>query len=174
MKSEYFERNQNYVWVLILIGGILVLISVFTPIIHHPFSVYPWDLEYYYWMWGLFYQNGMGFHFDAFLAPIHVRISIYMIRLIPTILILLSSILLIIMANRLKVGRINIKDVEKKLIGCGVLIILAPIIFVVSYSLFGPYTIFITYTEYPGFAFIAPFIGGALALAVGIFSKYKL
>jgi len=97
------------------------------------------------------------------------------IRLIPTILILLSSILLTIIANRLRVGRKYIKDVENKLIGYGVILILAPIIFVLGYNLYSEgYDIFITYIEYPGFAFIAPFIGGALALVGGIFSKYRI
>jgi hypothetical protein len=169
------KEFRNYLWVLILIGGILVLISIFTPVIHHPFSVPPFGLEYYYWMWGLFYQNGYGFFFDAGLAPIHRLIPHYIIRLIPTILILLSSILLIIMANRLRLGSRHIKSVENKLIIYGLILILAPIIFIVSYNLFSEsYDIFITYIEYPGFAFIAPFIGGALAIVVGISSIYKI
>jgi len=164
--------------VLILVGGILVIISIFTPVIHGPYSAPPFGYEYYNWMWGLWYNNYGGiieFAFEAYLAPIHVLITIYIIRLIPTILILLSSILLTIIANRLRVGRKYIKDVENKLIGYGVILILAPIIFVLGYNLYSEgYDIFITYIEYPGFAFIAPFIGGALALVGGIFSKYRI
>ena len=169
------KKFKNYFWVLILIGGILALISIFTPVVYHFSSVPPIGFEYYHWMWGLFYQKWEGVYFDGYLAPIHRLIPHYISRLIPTILILLSSIILIIMANRLRIGRKHIKDVGNKLIGLGVMLILAPIIFTVSYNLFSEgYDLFITYTEYPGFAFIAPFIGGALAIVVGIFSKYKI
>ncbi len=177
------ERDiKNYIWVVILIGGILSLISIFTPVSNYIQSVY----ETYSWMWGLsYFTTGIdsGIMFSAFNDPIYYNLPIFLSGVIPTIMILLISIKLIIKANHIRDGRTQIKDIEQKLIRSGVMLILAPIIYLIATTTLvniinlirGYSSFFVLFsTTSPGFAFVSPFIGGALALIGGIVSKYKI
>ena len=171
---------KKYIWIVVLIGGILTLVSIFTPVSYYIRSNY----EGYNWMWGLSYFHMEGFgsdiNFSLFENPIRFYLPIFLSELIPAILIFLSSIMLIIMANRLRVDRTHIKDIENKLIGWGVTLILAPIIYMIAVNLTinalydyegYPFNFTLFGSTNPGFAFIAPFIGGALVLVGGIVSK---
>lgn len=169
---------KDYIWIVILIGGILTLVSILTPVSYVIRS----NLEYYTWMWGLSFYNlegwGSEISFRLLGAPTPRSIPRYLSRLIPTIFILLSSIILIIIANRLRVGITQIKEIENKLIGWGVITILGPIFFMITLNitmtvLNGESYVLFSSTS-PGFAFIGPFIGGSLTLISGIVSKTKI
>ena len=45
------RENKKFIWGIALAGGILTIISFFTPAFY--VEIYP--VEEYYWMWGLFY-----------------------------------------------------------------------------------------------------------------------
>lgn len=174
---------KNYIWITILVGGIITFISFFTPL---SYIIQP-TFQGFSWMWGLNYFDstmfGPGFTVTFLEYPMLYNIPIFISGLIPTILILISSIKLIIMAYRLSVGRAYIKDIEHYLIKWSVISILAPIIHIIALNLsvnillgfegYPPsFVLFGTWN--PGFAFIGPFIGGSIALISGIVSKTKI
>lgn len=174
---------KNYIWVIILISGILLLISVFTPISYYIQPSY----EGYNWMWGLSYYNiegyGTIFNFSFIDDPIYLTLPWSLINIIISVIIFITSLILIIMGNKIRTEKTNIKDKEKKLVTIGVLMILLPVIYVINSYIFG--NLYYDYHDFSyeyelwggsniGFAFIAPFIGGALALISGIYSKTKI
>ena len=83
--------------------------------------------------------------------------------------------------NRVRTGKTNIKDKEKRLVLIGVLMIIAPIIYIITSYIFGNlyYDYIVAPEDYqlwgsgynPGFAFFGPFIGGALIIATAITSR---
>ncbi len=173
---------REYIWTLPLVGGVLMLISVFTPA--YSANLYP--VEEYYWMWGLNYVSVSGYGsqtiFIAAEEPIRYTMPIFLSGLIPFIMILICSVALVISANAVRTGRTISKHRENLWIVMGISLIIAPIIFIIGID----YTI-MAYLEYqlgpippsvdfwdvydPGFAVIAPFIGAVLSIAGSIASK---
>lgn len=174
---------KEHIWVIILISGIILLISFFTPVSSY---IQPGVVSFG-WMWGLSYYNfegfGNGLDFWYMGDPLYLTIPSTLISFLISIIVVIGSLALIIMGNRVRLGRINIKDKENKLVKLGALMIIAPVIYVITPYIFG-----LLYYDYygfgvfelwagannPGFAFIGPFIGGALALISGIVSKNKI
>jgi hypothetical protein len=168
--------------VLPLIGGILTIISTLTPA-HYDSTNF--DAEFY-WMWGLFYYVIPGYDSHiAFLPaeePHLYTISIFLVGLIPLLLILADSLALILSGNAAKADRIDLKNRETSWILMGIILIIAPIIYIIGINItwrnllesqLGPlpsdYNIWSIYN--PGFAVIAPFIGAALSIMGSIASK---
>jgi len=184
------RESREYIWALPIFGGVLILISFFTPAFYADLM----GIEEYYWMWGLFYVsvtvNGFDSTHTLFIAteePSQYMMPIFFSGLIPAVLILICSIALIASSNAVRTGRRDIKNVENGWIGMGVMMIVASIIYIISIDI-----TMINYVEYqleqiygyvppgvpglwdvydPGFAIIAPFIGAGLSIAGSIASK---
>ncbi len=175
---------KKYIWIVILVGGILTLVSIFTPV-----SIFiQYGKQSYNWLWGFgYYDYGSyesGFFFWLLDEPIQINLPWWLLDFLTALIIFICSLALIIMGNRVRISKTNIKDKQNKLVKIGVLMIIAPIIYVIGWYIFGN-----IYYDYfgiasdvklwtggvnPGFAFIGPFIGGSLALISGIVSKTKI
>ncbi len=178
---------KDYIWTIPLIGGILLLISFFTP------SAYATQMgiSEYQWMWGLFHVDIYGYspETDFFFneEPIKYMIPIFLSGIFSAIIILITSIMLITSANSIRKGRKNSKEFENMWLGMGILIFIAAIIYmigihittrnylkwVISQLPSDGYIISDYWDVYePGFGIIAPFLTGVLAIVGGIISKY--
>lgn len=185
------KEPKDYIWALPIIGGVLILISFFTPAFYSNQIIYSIRIEEYYWMWGLFYVSITGYDsktdFIATQEPSQYTMPIFFSGLIPAVLILIGSIMLIASSNAVRTGRRDIKNVENGWIGMGFMMIVASIIYIIAIDI-----TMINYVEYqfeqefgyvpldipdlwdvydPGFAIIAPFIGAVLSIAGSIVSK---
>lgn len=180
---------REFIWTLPIIGGVLVLISFFTPA-HY---INEFGIGANYWMWGLYHLSVPGygsesiFMFTDKFGPLQYTIPIFFSGFIPAILILISSIMLIASSNAVRTGRRDIKNVENGWIGMGIMMIVASIIYLIGIAItwmnltkyvyeqeYGPYPSWAPGfwdTFSPGFAIIAPFIGAALAIFGSIASK---
>ena len=175
---------KEYIWAIILISGIMLIISIFTPISQY---IQPGSVSFR-WLWGLSYYNFEGFgselNFWLFSNTHFIAILWDIIDLLLSLIIFIGSLVLIIIGSRLRLRGVNIKDKENKLVKIGILMILVPLIYVITSYILG--NIYYDYMDFggtyelwpgartPGFAFIGPFIGGALILISGIVSKTKI
>ena len=173
---------REYIWTLPLVGGVLMLISVFTPA--YSANLYP--VEEYYWMWGLNYVSVSGYGsqtiFIAAEEPSQYLMPVFLVGFIPFLLILICSLALVISGNAVRTGRCDVKHRENLWIIMGIIMFVAPIIFIIGIDItiknyleyvLGPmppgYDFWGVYN--PGFAVIAPFIGGVLSIGGSIASK---
>ncbi len=178
---------KDYIWTIPLIGGILLLISLFTP------SAYATQMgiKEYHWMWGLFHVEICGFSPETGITiteePAKYMIPILLSGIFSAIIILIASIMLITSANSIRIGRRNSKDFESMWLGMGIMIFIAAIIYMIGIDITttnylewvvsqlppDSYTIPDFWDVYdPGFGIIAPFLSGVLAIVGGIISKY--
>jgi hypothetical protein len=175
------KEARNYLWVAPLIAGILTLISFFTPAVYANL----YGIQENYWMWGLASVNVTGYGSQTFLIPLEqptaYTVPMFLTGFFPAIVIFISSILFIYMANAVRNGRKTAKDLANVWIGMGITIIIGTIIYIIGIDI-----TMINYIEYmlgypismsiwdyysPGFAVIAPFIAAALSIIGGIASK---
>jgi len=178
--------SRKYIWVLPIIGGVLVLISFFTPAV----SYNDLGIQEQYWMWGLYYQSISGYGsrltFIPTQEPSQFMLPLFLIGIFPAILILSGSIKLITSGNAIRTGRKSIKNLKNLWIGLGIMLIIAPIIYIIGIDI-----IVTNYLKYileeiygfippipnfwnvynPGFALIASFIGAIFSIVGGIASK---
>ncbi|MFW9941693.1 MAG: zinc ribbon domain-containing protein [Candidatus Thorarchaeota archaeon] len=175
------KEPKDYIWVLPIIGGVLILISFFTPAFYANIG----GVEEYYWMWGLWYGSTPIESDTIFMAteePARYMMPIFLSGIIPAVLILIGSIFIIASSMLVKSGRIDIRSVENGWIGMGIMMIVASIIYIIAIDI-----TMLNYLEYkigtllpgfsiwdvydPGFAIIAPFIGAGLSIVGSIASK---
>ena len=183
------RESREYIWAFPIIGGVLILISFFTPA--HYFNEFGLDANY--WMWGLYHLSAPGygsetiFMFTEEFGPSQYTMPIFFSGLIPAVIILIGSIMLIASSNAVRTGRRDIKNVENGWIGMGFMMIIASIIYIIAIDItWMNLTEYVYEQEYgpmppgspgfwdifsPGFAIIAPFIGGGLALLGAIIGK---
>ena len=185
---------KDYIWTIPLTGGILLLISFFTP------SAYATQMyvSEYHWMWGLFHVDVYGSSPETrlFLTedPAEYMIPIFLSGFLSALMILIASIVLIISANSIRKGRKILKDFENTWLGLGIMIFIAAIIFIIGIDITftnyiekwmipkmidegiippGDYDVPAYWDTYdPGFGIIAPFITGVLAIVGAATSKY--
>ena len=172
---------RNHIWIIILISGIILLISVFTPVSSY---IQP-GTQSHSWLWGFHYFNseriGSEFYFWLLAEPIYLNLSRYLVDIFIAIGVTISSVKLITIGNDIRMSRIGLKEQEVKLGKIGALMIIAPIIYVASryiimnlfYLSIGDDSVYVLWAgaSGPGFAFIGPFIGGALVIISIIASK---
>jgi len=170
---------NDYIWILPIIGGVLILISFFTPAFYADQIV----IEEYYWMWGLLYGSEIGYGSDTIFIvteePSQYWMPIFFSGLIPAVIILIVSIMLIASSNAVRTGRRDIKNVENGWIGMGFMMIVASIIYIILIDITGTNLLEYRYVNPrdfwdiydPGFAVIAPFLGSGLSIIGSIASK---
>ncbi|MFX1572369.1 MAG: zinc ribbon domain-containing protein [Promethearchaeota archaeon] len=187
---KLIREYKNYIWIIVLIGGVLTLVSFFTPAFYY--DRYP--LEEHYWMWGLYYSKSVEYGSDTLFIPMEeptqYTIPIFLSGIIPAMMILIGALILIAIANSVRIGRKDIKNVENKVIGGGLYLITASVIYLIGIQVtMGNYIEYLwkmltdEYDYYdivipdlwdiyePGFAIIGPFIGAGLAITAGVASK---
>lgn len=187
---KVIKEYKNYIWIIILIVAVLILVSFFTPAFYY--DRYP--LEEYYWMWGLYYSASAEYGTDTLFIPMEepskYLIPIFLSGLIPALMIFIGSLALIAIANSVRIGKKDIKNVENKLIGVGIYLITATVIYLIGIQItmenYFEYLMEDLTDEYdyydivtpdlwdvyePGFAIIGPFIGAGLTIAGGVASK---
>jgi hypothetical protein len=172
---------RNHIWVIILIGGIILLISVFTPVSSY---IQP-GAQSHSWLWGFNYYDfegfGSKFYFWFLNEPLYINLPNGVVDILIASTIFIGSIKLITIGNNIRMSRIGLKEQEEKLGKIGALMIIAPIIYVASRYIFGNIyyismgidSVYVLWAGVsgPGFAFIGPFIGGALVIISVIASK---
>ena len=91
--KQYGVDIKDYIWTIPLIGGILLLISFFTP------SAYAsqFGISEYQWMWGLFHVEIYGYspETDFFfnVEPAEYMIPIFLSGIFSAIIIFIASIM---------------------------------------------------------------------------------
>jgi len=172
---------RNHIWVIILISGIILLISVFTPVSSY---IQP-GAQSHSWLWGFNYYDieGLGsrVYFWFLNEPLHINLPNGLVDILIASIILIGSIKLITIGNNIRMSRISLKEQEVKLSKIGVLMVVAPILYVITRYIFAYFYYLFLGIEFnyvlwagarnPGFAFIGPFIGGALVIISVIASK---
>ncbi|MFX1295437.1 MAG: zinc ribbon domain-containing protein [Promethearchaeota archaeon] len=129
------------IFIIPLIAGILVIISIFTPATFMTYS----GTRDYLWLWGLYILDAGSVHISGFMGEI-IHPSY-----ISSILIGTGGILLIIYAIKLKLGRKEFKNMRDISIFSIILIIVGEILWLILIPLFFP-------TE----AFLGPFLPGEI------------
>lgn len=173
-KVEKLKDIRNHIWIIILISGIILLISVFTPVSSY---IQP-GVQSHSWLWGFNYYDiegfGSKFYFWFLNEPLYINLPNGIVDILIASTIFIGSIKLITIGNNIRMSRIGLKEQEVKLSKIGVLMVVAPILYVITRYIFRfLYSIFLgiefNYVMWagasnPGFAFIGPFIGGALVI----------
>ncbi len=168
---------RDFIWLCPFIGAILVAIGLFTPAAYEAHGIY----HSFVWMTGFMlitggaYGSETGFFAEPFTGEV---IPGYVIPgIIATILLTVCTIILFVSALTHR-G----KETPGSWIALGILLIIGAIIFIAGVEIGvgaywsnqgAPYHISFwnDYDYNPGFAVIAPFIGGGLALLGAIIGK---
>lgn len=159
-----FKKN---LWVIPLVGGILLLLSVFAPASYLIVGSY----FTHFWMWGLA-VGGIGFTVTG--ISFNLQIEVIVSGLLFTILILICSILTMILAMKIKKGTRKIDELNNFWISSGLIAILSSIAWIIMIES-------VAAMPYPsewwgyynlGFGVIGPFISGALIIAVIFVNRY--
>lgn len=151
---------KKYLWLVPLSGGILSLLSVFSPASY--FMVGP--IFIHIWMWGLAVNNaGIGFS-----GQIEVLVS----GIVFTLFILICSILIIVITIQIKKETRKVDEFKNFWISSGLIVILSSIAWIImieSVALSPP----VWWGFFSlGFAVIGPFIAGALLIATVFIDRY--
>lgn len=182
--------TKDYIWTIPLTGGILLLISFFTPSAY----ISQFGISEYDWMWGLFHYDDdiygytkTDFWFNQ--EPAEYLIPIFLSGISSAIMILIASIALITSANSVRVRRKSSKEFGGTWLALGIMIFIAAIIYIIgidiTYRNFyenwvipqlppGDYAVPSYWDIYdPGFGIIAPFITGVLAIVGAVASFFS-
>ena len=180
---------REYIWALPILGGVIGIISLFTPA-HHA---YDFGISTNVWMWGLYNRSApdyseIGFIYTVYartdVFPLQYTLSLFLSGLIPAILILISSITLTVSSNAVRTGKRDIKKFVNVWIGMGIMMIVASIIYIIAIDIawmnllqyiyrqsYPPEAPTFWDTFDPGYAVIAPFLGASLSIVGSIASK---
>ena len=172
---------RNYIWLAPFVGGLIGIMSVFTPAGSVSFAGY---MEIDFWIWGMWVQTGYIGANTIFLSGIFLIVGIGC-----SVLTIIFSIIIFITANQIRKNSKSIIDTRMLWIASGILIIIinitwAVIITFMNYGVilnelstdpFPPSTIqynaIIWFYFNFNFGIIGPIISGILAITAGKYSK---
>ncbi|MFX1315561.1 MAG: hypothetical protein ACFE9T_06820 [Promethearchaeota archaeon] len=169
---------KDYIWVFPLVGGILTIVGLLTPVAYVRIS----NNSQYYWLWGLFFAHiGGSTHTEWIfeMEPKEISPAIFLFFLVNFVVFLIFAIGSIKSAYKAKKEK-ETKQFEKSWLTQGIGVIVLAILFIIFteilmsiyYDKIGfPGTSFWENWD-PGFAIIAPFISGGLIITGVIMSKY--
>jgi len=151
------KKKNNFI--IAILAGILALISLITPVSYET----SWAGDYYVWMWAFYVIDpAFGDTNYEFLSDTYSDIRMW--GLLGALLILLATAILIytgVKANK------KYSDNSAVWIIAGVLLIAAPIMYIIGttdeFFILGDYWNWLD----PHFGIIGPFIAGALAIIAG-------
>jgi len=159
---------KKYLWLVPLSGGILLLLSVFSPASYLIIG----PLFTHFWMWGLT-VGGIGFTVTG--ISFSLQIEVLVAGLLFTFFILICSILIIVITIQVKKETRKVDELRNFWISSGLIVILSSIAWIimiesVAIAPFHPPDWWGYYNL--GFAAIGPFIAGALLIATVFIDKY--
>ena len=161
-------ETRRYIWILPFIGSVLTALGLFTPAAALPAG----GLTELFWMYGFYLVVGGGYPDPGFITHI------------PGLMVLGIScmVLLVVFTLIMFISSLTHRDVEApgSWLALGILLIGVTIFFIggaeVAFRIYGLINFDVvdfSFWQYrnPGFAVIAPFIGGGLAIIGYIVSK---
>ncbi|MFX1411723.1 MAG: zinc ribbon domain-containing protein [Promethearchaeota archaeon] len=169
---------KDYIWVFPLVGGILIILGLLTPVAYVRVS----NVGEYYWLWGLFFAHvGSSTHTEWIfeMEPQELSPAIFLYFLINFVIFLILAIGIIKSANNARKEK-ETQQFEKSWLTQGIAFIILAVLFIILteiimyayYDKIGyPGTSFWENWD-PGFAIIAPFLSGGLIIAGVVISKY--
>ncbi|TFG24123.1 MAG: zinc ribbon domain-containing protein [Promethearchaeota archaeon] len=116
---------KDYIWVFPLIGGFLIILAVLTPAVYYRLG----PIYSYIWLWGLKVTSSGSSWVSGFN---YIDLVVYVVC---TILILIAGIKLIETSNKVRLGRMDLKDVDLLWLELSILAIVAIIIWIVILSI---------------------------------------
>ncbi len=182
------ENWRNYNWVLPIIGAIIVIISIATPVMDDPSVTYEdeWDVYTYriyldIWMVG-YYEAGP---YDGWVDELADLTDFLLIGIAPFIICFIG--LLIGVITGIGAGVLGYRGDFRKNIALlsGIIMICFTLLFIIWVEVeWGPYigetityvdewddTITTSYQFDPGFGVIGPFIGGVICIVGGLIQQ---
>ncbi|MFX0018238.1 MAG: zinc ribbon domain-containing protein [Promethearchaeota archaeon] len=178
-------NEPRNIFILPLVAGILVVISVFTPATYMTYS----GIKDFLWLWGFYIMDDPfgGYHIRGFMGEI-IHPS-YII----SILILICGIVLIIYAIKLRLGRKEFRNMRDISIFTTILIIAGEVLWLILIPLFFPTEEFLGLSvpgeilsfwrfnyigimplHYIGFGIIGGFIAAGLSfICIGVAHHYS-
>ena len=171
-------KNYEYVWSIPLLGGILAIIAVLTPVASFNVMGVSWN----WWMWNLSVMGVSGFGSESvFISDVDFLIP----SLITTSIMILSIISLLSLAAKARKRKFDLKNFESTSIIIGFLLIGITIYYLLAIdSAFYdglvvegvPFPAGLHYWEVfnPSFGVIGPFLSATLAfVGAGVFRYYS-
>lgn len=164
---------KKFLWLFAFLGGLIALIALLTPAAGFNYRSPTFDSDFYLWMFNLFFSH----RFEGGIHTTRIEFDTHMISLIPSIicslLIIISSIISIITANKYRKG---VLDTKISWLVSAIVIIIATIIWMIMMEvsrrvLYGHEFWGILY---PCFGVIGPFIGAGLEIVGFILMKKNL
>lgn len=151
---------QDYIWIFPLIGGVLTIIALLSPIAYFEGAFFGLPVKWYLWMWGFGYGiNGFGVVNDDEFLILSFGISL---------LFSISSIKLIHIAYRVKTYEDVYDSLNKLLYAIGIFQVILIIGLMVVLEIF--YTGIWAIAEV-GFGIIGIFISAFITIIAGVLKK---
>ena len=171
-------KVKSFIWILPLIGGLLTLITIFTPAAYY----FEGNGRLIFWMWGWYDRIGIwsfGLSKGFISDPLILNIGT-----ICTVLIIVGASIFIVnsisAAFIFRKGNRFTKIVLWVWFLCGILLIIAPIFWMVMVQIFPPFSSIPVGSDpplnfwsvfFPAWAVIAPILTGALSCGTIILFK---
>lgn len=165
------EDFRDFIWVFPLIGGIITLISLFTPA---AFVFRMWDFVFF-WMWGLLVIHYSSIELGTFNS---ITFNDNMLILIPSIIssivIFISVIILFVSSYFCRRERNEQNIIKSRGLGPSILIIVSTILWMITIEIafIGPVSISFWNTYNSGFGVIGMFLGAIVAIIGYGISRY--
>ncbi|MFX1346514.1 MAG: hypothetical protein ACFFBC_10370 [Promethearchaeota archaeon] len=182
------ENWRKYIWALPIIGAIIVIISISTPVMDDPtitiddgWDIYSYKMSMDIWMVG-YYEAGP---YDGWVDELANFIDFLIIDLLPFIICFIGLLIGVITGIAAGVSGYR-RDFRKNIaIISGILTIAFTLLFIIWVEVdWGPYsgetityvdewddTITVSYQFDPGFGIIGPFIGAAFCIVGGVLQQ---
>lgn len=156
---------KNYTWVFPIVGGIISIIGVLTPLA--TFYNY-----FYIWMWGLVFSRLYGISIEFINNPF-----IFSIGISTSILIVICSVTLIITGFLYNRSHYTDKKISKLWLSCGFIILICTVISLIIvdfYTYNGMFIYGIWEICDPSFGAIGPILGSVLAIGIGFMVLFSV
>lgn len=178
------KEMKEYFWVLPIIAGILSIVALLAPAVYFPTGM--GVINIYFWLWGLLAINlTYGYptiNYSGFVLDPMTFIP----SLLNSVILVISTIILFITANKARRSKINLKNLSYSLAILGILCIASNLIWIILIGISFP--ISVIDSVLPGFSSIfgssfwavlsigfgaiVPFISGSIAIISGIAVNY--
>ncbi len=171
-------ENYEKMWSIPLIGGIIAIIAVLTPVA----SFDTMGVSWYWWMWTLSVMGISGMGSEAlFITEVDIMIP----SLITTVIMILNIISLLSLAIKTKTRKLDTKNFESTSIIIGILLIGITIYYLVTIDSAFYDGLIIEGTSFPmgyhfwevfspSFGVIGPFLSAVLTfIGAGVFRYYS-
>ncbi len=151
---------QEYIWIFPLIGGVLIILALLSPVAYFEGAFFGLPVKWYFWMWGFGYGiNGFGVVNDGVFLIFSLGISL---------LFSISSLKLIHLAYTVKTYEDVYDSLNKLLYAIGIFQLILLIGWIIVFEIF--YTGIWAIAEV-GFGIIGIFISAFITIIAGVLKK---